>query len=395
VTTGSSDAPAAAPPADPVDSGERTVIDVDLRSMVTLLVVALAALGLLELLQQTPGILTKILVGIVIALALDPVVARMRDRLGGSSRGIAVAIVGTGLGMALLGVLLVLGPAAIDQAGSLRSDLPTTIEDAYTWPVVGERIAEADLSQRVDDAIDRLPAELDDEQITRYAEDLLGGLLTTVVVLVTAVAVMLDGEVMVQRIRDLFSGERQERLDSVGRVVYRTFGNYFAGSLFVAILNGLVVLTVALLLGVPLAPLAGLWSMLTNLIPQIGGFLGGSFLVTLALTQGPVAAVIALVVFLVYQNLENNIIQPAVVGKAVDLTPPTTMLAALLGGAVAGVPGALIATPIVGAAKVLYLRDARDGTVDGRITGDDVGHPQAGVFRRVLDRIRNRRGGSR
>ncbi len=371
------------------------MIDVDLRSMVTLLVVALAALGLLELLQQTPGILTKILVGIVIALALDPVVARMRDRLGGSSRGIAVAIVGTGLGMALLGVLLVLGPAAIDQAGSLRSDLPTTIEDAYTWPVVGERIAEADLSQRVDDAIDRLPAELDDEQITRYAEDLLGGLLTTVVVLVTAVAVMLDGEVMVQRIRDLFSGERQERLDSVGRVVYRTFGNYFAGSLFVAILNGLVVLTVALLLGVPLAPLAGLWSMLTNLIPQIGGFLGGSFLVTLALTQGPVAAVIALVVFLVYQNLENNIIQPAVVGKAVDLTPPTTMLAALLGGAVAGVPGALIATPIVGAAKVLYLRDARDGTVDGRITGDDVGHPQAGVFRRVLDRIRNRRGGSR
>ncbi|HEY1117759.1 MAG TPA: AI-2E family transporter [Acidimicrobiales bacterium] len=395
MTTGSSDAPAAAPPADPVESGERTVIDVDLRSMVTLLVVALAALGLLELLQQTPGILTKILVGIVIALALDPVVARMRDRLGGSSRGIAVAIVGTGLGMALLGVLLVLGPAAIDQAGSLRSDLPTTIEDAYTWPVVGERIAEADLSQRVDDAIDRLPAELDDEQITRYAEDLLGGLLTTVVVLVTAVAVMLDGEVMVQRIRDLFSGERQERLDSVGRVVYRTFGNYFAGSLFVAILNGLVVLTVALLLGVPLAPLAGLWSMLTNLIPQIGGFLGGSFLVTLALTQGPVAAVIALVVFLVYQNLENNIIQPAVVGKAVDLTPPTTMLAALLGGAVAGVPGALIATPIVGAAKVLYLRDARDGTVDGRITGDDVGHPQAGVFRRVLDRIRNRRGGSR
>ncbi|MFP5578226.1 MAG: AI-2E family transporter [Acidimicrobiia bacterium] len=395
MTTGSSDAPAAAPPPDAVEPGERTVIDVDLRSMVTLLVVALAALGLLELLQQTPGILTKIVVGIVIALALDPVVARMRDRLGGSSRGIAVAIVGTGLGMALLGVLLVLGPAAIDQAGSLRSDLPTTIEDAYTWPVVGERIAEADLSRRVDDAIDRLPAELDDEQITRYAEDLLGGLLTTVVVLVTAVAVMLDGEVMVQRIRDLFSGERQERLDSVGRVVYRTFGNYFAGSLFVAILNGLVVLTVALLLGVPLAPLAGLWSMLTNLIPQIGGFLGGSFLVTLALTQGPVAALIALVVFLVYQNLENNIIQPAVVGKAVDLTPPTTMLAALLGGAVAGVPGALIATPIVGAAKVLYLRDARDGAVDGRMTVDDVGPAPAGAFGRVLDRVRNRRGGSR
>lgn len=395
MTTGPSDAHGGAEPAGPGAPGDRTVVDVDLRSMVMLLVVALAALGLLELLQQTPEMVTKIVVGIVIALALDPVVARMRDRLGGASRGIAVAIVGTGLGMALLGVLLVLGPAAIEEAGSLRSDLPETIESAYTWPVVGDRIAEAELAERIDDAIDRLPAELDDEQITRYAEDLLGGLLTTVVVLVTAVAVMLDGETMVQRIRNLFAGERQERLDGVGRVVYRTFGNYFAGSLFVAILNGLVVLTVALVLGIPLAPLAGLWSMLTNLIPQIGGFLGGSFLVTLALTQGPVAALIALVVFLVYQNLENNIIQPAVVGKAVDLTPPTTMLAALLGGAVAGVPGALIATPIVGAAKVLYLRDARDGSLDGRMELDDVGQPQEGVFRRVFDRIRNRRGGSR
>ena len=394
MTAGQSDAPGGGEATGPAAAGERTTVDVDLRSMVTLLLVALAALGLLELLQQTPGMVTKIVVGIVIALALDPVVARMRDRLGGSSRGIAVAIVGTGLGMALLGVLLVLGPAAIEQAGSLRSDLPATIEDAYTWPVVGERIAEAELAERVESGIDRLPAELDDEQITRYAEDLLGGLLTTVVVLVTAVAVMLDGEAMVQRIRDLFTGERQERLDSVGRVVYRTFGNYFAGSLFVAILNGLVVLTVALLLGVPLAPLAGLWSTLTNLIPQIGGFLGGSFLVTLALTEGPVAALIALVVFLVYQNLENNIIQPAVVGKAVDLTPPTTMLAALLGGAVAGVPGALIATPIVGAAKVLYLRDARDGRLDGRMA-EDVGDPQHGMMRRIFDRVRNRSRGSR
>lgn len=391
--SGPSDAPGGVDTA--ADTAPHTVVEVDLRSMVTLLVVALAALGLLELLQQTPEMVTKIIVGIVVALALDPVVARMRDRLGGSSRGIAVAIVGTGLGLALLGVLLVLGPAAIEQAGSLRSDLPTTIEDAYSWPVVGERIERADLATRIDDAIERLPAELDDEQITKYAEDLLGGLLTTVVVLVTAVAVMLDGEAMVQRIRNLFTGERRDHLDSIGRVVYRTFGNYFAGSLFVAILNGLVMLTIALALGVPLAPLVGLWSMLTNLIPQIGGFLGGSFLVTLALTQGPVAALIALVVFLVYQNLENNIIQPAVVGKAVDLTPPTTMLAALLGGAVAGVPGALIATPIVGAAKVLYLRDARDGRLDGQME-IDVGHTQQGAFRRVLARIRSRRrGGSR
>ncbi|MFP5322988.1 MAG: AI-2E family transporter, partial [Acidimicrobiia bacterium] len=142
----------------------------------------------------------------------------------------------------------------------------------------------------------------------------------------------------------------------------------------------------ALALGVPLAPLAGLWSMLTNLIPQIGGFLGGSFLVALALTEGPATAAIALVVFMVYQNLENNVIQPAVVGKAVDLTPPTTMLAALLGGAVAGVPGALVATPIVGAAKVLFLREAGD-----EAPAHEVGRTEGGAIQRTVRRLFPRR----
>ena len=79
--------------------------------------------------------------------------------------------------------------------------------------------------------------------------------------------------------------------------MYQTFGSYFAGSLLVAVLNGLVVLTIGLVLGVPLAPIAGLWAMLTNFIPQIGGFLGGSFFVLLALTESPLTALIAGVVF--------------------------------------------------------------------------------------------------
>ena len=58
---------------------------------------------------------------------------------------------------------------------------------------------------------------------------------------------------------------------------------------------------------------------------------------------------------MIYMTTENNLIQPAVVGKSVDLTPPTTMIAAFAGAAVAGVPGALVATPLVGAMKQIYL----------------------------------------
>lgn len=367
------------------------LLELDLVSAFVLLGVALAAAAVFAVLQQAPSMLTRIFIGIVLALALDPIVVRVQRRMAWR-RGTAVALVGTGLGLAFFSVLLVLGPAAIDQASSLRDDLPATVEDAYTWPVIGEQLADRELAVRVENAIESLPSELDDREITRFAEDLLGGLLTTIVVLVTAVVVMLDGETVVNRIRALFEGEQGERLDGIGRVVYRTFGNYFAGSLFVALLNGFVVLTVALALGIPLAPLAALWSTLTNLIPQIGGFLGGSFLVMLALTEGPLTAAIALVVFMVYQNFENNVIQPAVVGRAVDLTPPTTMLAALVGGAVAGVPGALVATPIVGAVKVLYLRESDEEPGEDDVPVGTTGreHTEKGLLGRTWARIRRR-----
>jgi predicted PurR-regulated permease PerM len=61
-----------------------------------------------------------------------------------------------------------------------------------------------------------------------------------------------------------------------------------------------------------------------------------------------------------YMNLENYVISPAIVGEAVDLSPPTTMLAALVGGAAFGVPGALAATPLCGTVKAVYLQ-ARHG----------------------------------
>jgi predicted PurR-regulated permease PerM len=96
--------------------------------------------------------------------------------------------------------------------------------------------------------------------------------------------------------------------------------------------------------------------MITDLIPQVGGFLGGAFLGLLALTRGPAIFVVVVGLYIIYMTLENHVISPLIVGQAVNVTPPTTMLAALIGGAAAGVPGALVATPLVGAVKQLYMQ---------------------------------------
>jgi putative heme transporter len=209
------------------------------------------------------------------------------------------------------------------------------------------------------------------------------------VVLITALGVMIDGEFLVRRAAGLVPTANREQVTRTAHIIYDTFGSYFAGSLFVAVLAGLVILTSGLILGIPLAPVAGLWSSITNLIPQIGGFLGGSFFVLLALTQSPVKAAIALLIFLGYQNLENHFIQPAIVGRAVNLTPPATMLAALVGGAAAGVPGALVATPLLGAVKAVYL-DTRGVPPEEGGEVEVVRRRMSDFFRRLFARLRRK-----
>ncbi|MET0728946.1 MAG: AI-2E family transporter [Acidimicrobiales bacterium] len=356
------------------------VVDVDPASGLVFGVVAALFSVAWAIVTIAPDMITRVAVGVLLGVALSPLVAAVQRR-SVASRGVAAALVGGGVVVFFGAVVLLVAPAAVQQASRFSEELPETVADLYSWPVVGERLEEADAAGEVDRLIEELPARLDDQTLAELGKRLLGGILSTVVVLITALGVLVDGERAVRRLRALVPPGQQDRVDSVGRIVYHSFGSYFAGSLLVAVLNGLLVLTVGLILGVPLAPIAAIWSTLTNFIPQIGGFLGGFFFVLLALTKSPLTAVIAGVIFLAYQQFENNVIAPAIVGSAVNLTPPATMLAALVGGAAAGVPGALVATPLVGAAKALYLD--RQGKLPPRSDG--------AVHRHITDRIDNLR----
>jgi putative heme transporter len=348
------DVPESRTAAPAVDPPAPEVVDIDPWSYFALAASATIAVALFTIASTAGNVLTGIGVGVLVGVALSPVVVAVQHRWS-TSRGMAVMLVGAGLTVAFAAIVTIVAPAAVNQLRDFSDELPSTVRDFYTWPIVGPRLEDADAAGRVEKWIEDAPADIDDATLADVGERLIGGVLSAVVVLVTALGVMIDGPVVVRRFRALVPGDRRPRADRLGRIVYATFGSYFAGSLFVAVLNGLVILCAGLLLGVPLAPVAALWATLTNLIPQIGGFLGGAFFVLLALTQGPVQAVIALVVFVGYSNLENNVISPAIVGKAVNLSPPTTMLAALVGAAAAGVPGALVATPLLGAVKAIYL----------------------------------------
>jgi len=316
------------------------------------LLLAAAIIGLIE---SATAMLWTIAMGVVFALAMDPVVSAVRRRWHWS-RPAAVFLVAGSVIAFLVAVMVLMGPQAVRQAEDLGADLPTTVQEFYDLPVVGDWLAERDMSGRVEEAIKELPAKVSDQSVSTLVQNVIGGALTALILFGVTVAVLLDGPQLIETVRRRLPNRWVHRADEVARVFYVAIGHYFGGSLLVAVLMGIVVLMLCLIFGVPLAPLAAIWAMITDLIPQIGGFLGGAFLGLLALTQGPVTFVVVVTLFVLYMNLENHVISPAIVGEAVDVTPPTTMLAAFIGGAAGGVPGALIATPLVGAVKQLYMQ---------------------------------------
>jgi putative heme transporter len=358
--------------------GARLRIRLDWRTFVYLVIAAVSAVALIAVFRGTKTMLTRIGVGLLIALALDPLTNAIRRRFG-VRRGIAVGVVAIGvLGLATF-LVAVLGPRAVDEAGKFSADLPETIDELEELPLVGGYLRDNEIAEKAQEWVRELPEQFTDERVAELAGTLVSGVVSVAIVVVVALAVLIDGENMLARMRRLLTPPRRAQADYVGGVMYRTLGRYFGGSVTVAILMGVYVLALGLLLGIPLVPVAAVWAMLTDLIPQVGGFLGGSFLVLLALTQGVPTALIAAAAFVLYMNFENHVIQPAIVGRSVNLTAPTTMVAAFVGAAVAGVPGALVATPLIGAAKAIYLeaRGMEQPEPDRRVGGS---------LRHLLDR---------
>jgi putative heme transporter len=306
--------------------------------------------------EAIPGTITRVVIAAFVALAFTPLVEFVQRRLR-IARGLAVlAIV---VALAVVGTLFAtyLGNETADQVQGLQEDLPRVLDQLTDLPLVGQELSRNDVPEKVEDWLANLPERLagDDSQLGRLMGGLSSGARTTLSTIVAALALLVDGPRLVRGARRLVPPDHRERADELGRVVYDVLGRYFAGSLLVGLLHGLVVLITGVALGVPLTPFLAVWAAIFALVPQIGGAVGGAPFVAVALTEGARAAVVAAIVYVAYMTLSNNVVEPIVVGRAVRLSPPTTMVAAISGYSVAGVAGALLAVPVTGATKAAYL----------------------------------------
>jgi predicted PurR-regulated permease PerM len=172
---------------------------------------------------------------------------------------------------------------------------------------------------------------------------------------------LLEGPSWVQASIDMLPEERRPRWRAIADDIYRMVGRYVTGNLLISLIAGVVTTIVLLALGVPFALALGLVVAILDLIPLAGATLGAIVVTLVALSHSVTAAVVVLVFFVVYQQIENHVLQPLIYGRTVRLSPLAILISVLIGSQVAGVVGALAAIPVGGTVQILLdnWRDSR------------------------------------
>ncbi|HEX2181660.1 MAG TPA: AI-2E family transporter [Rubrobacteraceae bacterium] len=154
----------------------------------------------------------------------------------------------------------------------------------------------------------------------------------------------------------LRAAPRRYRHDA--RDLWDAFGvslsRYLGGLLFVAVVQGVLAGVALWVLGVPFALLLGVWVSITAIIPYLGAFLGAIPAVVLAFFQSPTTGILALVAYVLIQQLEGNYLTPRIQGQALHVHPILVLLAVIGGGQLAGLAGVIFAVPTLAVLRVFY-----------------------------------------
>jgi predicted PurR-regulated permease PerM len=338
--------------------------------VVTALAVVAAALLLVVVLLHTSTTLHWLVTAAFLALALSPPVGFVENR---SIRGwhpprwLATLVVYLAFFAFFAFVVLEVIPPIVSEVKGLATKLPGYIHDFKVWAADNQAFqdlnAKYNITQTLNQEAQTLPSHLGDAagaagSLTVSAAK---NLIAAITVLALAFFLILDRGKMYLRIADALPENAAGRWRRVGEGVYRVVKSYVSVTLLLAVIAGLFTWGMLELLGVPLAiPLAVILAFF-DLIPLIGLTVGGILIaIAVGLTWFPGGLIIWLVAFLVFQQVQDRVIQPLLFKNAVSLNPAVSIIAVLAGAELAGILGALIAIPVAGSIGVVITELARD-----------------------------------
>jgi predicted PurR-regulated permease PerM len=301
-------------------------------------------------------ILLRVLVAAFLAVSLDPAVRWLTAR--GMRRGLAVGIIFTIFLAIIVGFLMSVIPPLVNQFGQLVRHFPQTLNDLQARSA---RFRELDnrfhVSTRLEGLLGQLPGRITGG-VLGITSQVFGAVVSFLTVVVFTVYFLLDLPRLRHGVVRLFPVNRRDRYGRVVDIRGNKVGVYMIGRLAIGFSAGVIAFAGLEALGVPYPVPLAIFIALLDLIPLIGHPIGSIAALLVALiTKGlwP-TTVLLLIIFLVYQQVENYFIGPRVLKHSVDISAAAVLLAALIGAAILGVVGALIAIPIAAALKVVLVQ---------------------------------------
>jgi predicted PurR-regulated permease PerM len=333
------------------NAAQERVVLIRPRTVLTVFGILLAVLAILVLVYLAWHIITWILIAVFLALALNPAVEFFERH--GLRRGYSTAIVFFLAVGAIAGLGFLLVPPLVDQVRSFVDYVPKVVDDvtAGRGPF-GFLEREYHIVDRVREAIAKQGAG-GVLGITGTGLAVARGVVTAVA---GAVAIafltffmLLDGRRLVERFYNFLPDRSRPRWRRIGTEIHRTVGGYVTGNILISVIAGTASAIVLFVLGSAYAIALAVVVALLDLIPLAGATLAAVLVSTVAFVElGWVRGVIIIVFFVVYQQLENHILQPVIYGRTVQLSPLIVLVSVLIGAELVGVLGALAAIPIAG-----------------------------------------------
>ena len=314
----------------------------------------LVALGvLLYTLYLIRSVLGLLLISVFLAVALGPAVDHVRDLKLPRPASILAVFLALFLAIFLIGLIVV--PPIVEEVQAFAEDVPTYIDDARENETLRDYDDKYDITAKLEDQASSLPSRLGDAAGALQAVTV--GVFSTILQLVTVLTItfflLLDGGRIVNFLLAQLRPRQQDRMRKMAADIYGTTGGYVAGALTIATAAGVSTYVLLNILGVPFAvPLAVLMAFF-GLIPLVGSTIGGALVAVVTLFADFPGDLIVWVVFVVvYQQVENNVLQPLVYRRTVNLHPLAVITAILIGSTLLGVLGALVAIPIAAAIQI-------------------------------------------
>jgi predicted PurR-regulated permease PerM len=254
----------------------------------------------------------------------------------------------------------------VDQLNTLVDDAPQYADDVTKFVNENERLRELnedyDVTTKIEEEAAKLPAKVGDAAgvLADIGLGLVNGIFAGVTILILSIFMVGGGPRWARSFVEAQRPEHSQRIERTLERIANAVGNYVGGALLQATIAGLTAFIVLTIIGAPFAGPLAVIVFLFDLIPVIGATIAGILVgLILAITSFPVGLIVWVVFVVVYQQIENYLIQPQIQKRATEIEPFVVIVAVLFGSTLFGIVGALLAIPTAASIQIA-IREWRD-----------------------------------